>query len=68
MLGDAGANPLGALVGLAWLLAVPSSPGRWVVLVVLVALNAASEAVSFSRIIDAAAPLRWLDRIGSRRA
>jgi len=67
MLGDAGANPLGALCGIAWLVALPSGTGRWLLLVVLVALNAASEAVSFSRVIDAAAPLRWFDRLGSRR-
>lgn len=68
MLGDAGANPLGALVGLSWLLAVTTAAGRWLVLVVLAGANLASEVVSFSRIIDATPPLRWLDRLGSRRA
>ena len=54
MLGDAGANPLGAVLGLAVVLA--AAPGvRDVVLVALVALNVAGELVSFSRVIDAGA-------------
>ncbi len=67
MLGDAGSNPLGALCGLAALVAAPSSTARWVLLAALVLANAASEVVSFSRVIDAVAPLRWLDRLGSQR-
>lgn len=66
MLGDAGANPLGALCGLAALVAVPGAAGRWVLVVSLVVLTVASEFVSFSRVIDAVAPLRWLDRLGRR--
>ena len=63
MLGDTGANVLGAVMGLGVVLAC--SPGtRLVVLVVLVALNLASEVVSFSRVIDAVPPLRALDRAG----
>lgn len=68
MLGDAGANPLGALCGLAALSAAPSAPVRWLILGALVGLNALSEVVSFSRIIDAVAPLRWFDRLGRRPA
>ena len=64
MLGDAGANPLGALCGLALLCAAPAPGARWLVLAVLVAVNMASEVVSFSKVIDAVAPLRWLDRLG----
>lgn len=64
MLGDAGANPLGALCGLALLCAAPDPGVRWIVLAVLVAVNIASEVVSFSKVIDAVAPLRWLDRLG----
>ena len=53
MLGDAGANVLGAAVGLGVVLAC--SPGvRLVVLAVVVALNLASEVVSFSRVIRGA--------------
>ncbi len=64
MLGDTGVNPLGAALGLA---TVAMSPAviEWVVLVVLASLNLASERWSFSRIIDAVPPLRWLDRLGS---
>jgi UDP-GlcNAc:undecaprenyl-phosphate/decaprenyl-phosphate GlcNAc-1-phosphate transferase len=63
MLGDAGANVLGAALGLGVVLAC--SPGvRTVVLVVLVALNLASERVSFSRVIAAVPPLRAADAWG----
>jgi hypothetical protein len=63
MLGDAGANAAGALAGflLAW-----RSP-LWllaVLVVVLLALNVASERVSFSEVIERVAFLRWLDGLG----
>lgn len=64
MLGDTGANVLGAAVGWAFVVAL-GAPGEWVALVVMVLLNLASERVSFSRVIDAVAPLRWFDRLGS---
>lgn len=64
MQGDTGVNPVGAVLGLATV--AMYSPGvEWVVLAVLAALNVASERWSFSRIIDAVPPLRWLDRLGS---
>ncbi|HLM28514.1 MAG TPA: hypothetical protein VK360_01225, partial [Acidimicrobiales bacterium] len=63
MLGDSGANVLGAALGLGVVLAC--SPGvRTGVLVAVAALNLASERVSFSRVIDAAPPLRAADRWG----
>ncbi len=63
MLGDAGANVLGAALGLGVVLAC--SPGvRTGVLVAVAALNLASERVSFSRVIDATPPLRAADRWG----
>jgi hypothetical protein len=63
MLGDSGANPLGAAVGVGVVLAC--SPGiRLAALVVVAALNLASELVSFTRVIDGTPPLRWLDRVG----
>ena len=65
MLGDAGANVLGGVLGLGVVLSCPF-PARIVVLAVLVALNAASEKVSFSKVIDGVAPLRALDRLGRR--
>jgi UDP-GlcNAc:undecaprenyl-phosphate/decaprenyl-phosphate GlcNAc-1-phosphate transferase len=64
MLGDAGANALGGLCGLAALSALPTALGRWLLLVVLVGLNVVSEWVSFSGVIDRVAPLRWFDRWG----
>jgi UDP-GlcNAc:undecaprenyl-phosphate GlcNAc-1-phosphate transferase len=63
MLGDAGANVLGAVLGLGVVLTC--SPGvRTVVLVLVALLNLASEWVSFSRVIAAAPPLRAADRWG----
>jgi UDP-N-acetylmuramyl pentapeptide phosphotransferase/UDP-N-acetylglucosamine-1-phosphate transferase len=66
MLGDAGANVLGAALGLG--VVVACGPGvRTVVLVLLVVLNLASEAVSFSRVIERVPPLRAADRLGRRQ-
>lgn len=63
MLGDTGANVVGAALGLG--VVVACSPGvRLAALVVVAALNLVSEVVSFSRVIDATPPLRWLDRAG----
>ena len=67
MLGDAGANPLGALCGMAALAAAPGAGARWLLVAVLLGLNLLSEVVSFSTIIDRTPPLRWLDRAGSHR-
>jgi hypothetical protein len=64
MLGDAGANGLGALLGLALLQRAPRRRGH--ALGVLVALTAVSEVVSYSRVIDAVPVLRWVDRAGRR--
>ncbi len=66
MLGDTGANALGGVLGLGVVLS--TAPGtRLGVMVALAGLNAAGEVVSFSRLIDAVAPLRVLDRAGRRR-
>jgi UDP-GlcNAc:undecaprenyl-phosphate/decaprenyl-phosphate GlcNAc-1-phosphate transferase len=63
MLGDAGANAIGAVLGVGAVLAL--GPGaRLVVLVALVALNLAAESTSFSRLIKASPPLRRLDELG----
>lgn len=63
MLGDAGANALGALLG--YRLAAGSRPRlRAGILAVLVALTAASEKVSFTRVIEATPGLRELDKWG----
>jgi UDP-N-acetylmuramyl pentapeptide phosphotransferase/UDP-N-acetylglucosamine-1-phosphate transferase len=63
MLGDAGANPLGATLGLAVVLSVEPAARTWTLVGVL-ALNLVSERVSFSRVIDRVAPLRFLDHLG----
>ena len=63
MLGDTGANVLGAVLGLAIVLG--TGPGaRTVALLAVAMLNVAGELVSFSRLIDAVPPLRALDRAG----
>jgi UDP-N-acetylmuramyl pentapeptide phosphotransferase/UDP-N-acetylglucosamine-1-phosphate transferase len=63
MLGDAGANALGALLGLA-LAARTGTAGRVVALTVLAGLTAASEKVSFTRVIEDTPWLRRLDQLG----
>lgn len=65
MLGDAGANALGALVGLR-LAAIPGRGTRGALLSAVVGLTLASEKVSFTRVIEATPVLRELDRIGRR--
>lgn len=65
MLGDAGANVLGGIVGLAVVLSTSPST-RTGALIAVALLNLASEAVSFSSVIDAVPPLRVLDRAGRR--
>lgn len=65
MLGDAGANALGGCVGLGVVLTC-SLTAQVAVLVLVAALNLASEAVSFSRVIAATGPLRFVDRLGRR--
>jgi hypothetical protein len=65
MLGDAGANALGALLGAAAAATLPRK-ARVAALVVVVGLNAASEVVSFTKVIERTPPLRWLDMLGRR--
>jgi len=63
MLGDGGANALGAACGLC-LARAASLPVASVLAVVVVGLTLVSERVSFTRVIDATPPLRWADRLG----
>lgn len=67
MLGDTGANALGAAIGVATVVEAPTAV-RSAVAAALLALTLLSEVVSFSRIIDAVPPLRWFDRLGRRSA
>ncbi|MFC4914054.1 hypothetical protein [Actinomadura gamaensis] len=64
MLGDTGANALGALLGLA-ATRLPLAP-RLAVLAGLAGLNAASEFVSFTKVIAANPVLNRLDMLGRR--
>jgi UDP-GlcNAc:undecaprenyl-phosphate GlcNAc-1-phosphate transferase len=66
MLGDAGANAIGAMLGVA-ATRLPRS-ARVAALVTVVGLTAASEVVSFTRVIERTGPLRWLDMLGRRPA
>jgi hypothetical protein len=66
MLGDAGANAYGAILGVA--LAARTGPaGRAGLLAALAALTAASERVSFTQVIQNTRGLRELDALGRRR-
>jgi UDP-GlcNAc:undecaprenyl-phosphate GlcNAc-1-phosphate transferase len=65
MLGDAGANALGALLGAAAAAALPR-PARIALLTGIMVLTAASEVVSFTKVIERTPPLRWLDMLGRR--
>ncbi|GIM96338.1 hypothetical protein [Paractinoplanes toevensis] len=67
MLGDAGANALGALLGVA-LTARTGTAGRFAALAGLAALTAASEKVSFTKVINDTPWLRRLDELGRRSA
>lgn len=61
MLGDTGANLLGAVAGLSLATALPPA-GRLICAGLLFGINVASERVSFSVAIERVAWLRWLDR------
>ena len=65
MLGDAGANAVGAILGVR-LAAGVSGRRRWALLAGLAGLTAFSEVVSFSRVIRATPGLRELDALGRR--
>lgn len=65
MLGDCGANALGALLGLR-LAQLSGRHGRAGLLGAVVALNLASEKISFTQVIEATPGLRELDRLGRR--
>ena len=67
MLGDAGANALGAMLG-AVAAGSLSRRSRLAILAGVTALTAASEVVSFTKVIQRTAPLHWLDMLGRRPA
>jgi UDP-GlcNAc:undecaprenyl-phosphate/decaprenyl-phosphate GlcNAc-1-phosphate transferase len=67
MLGDAGANALGGMLGVAAAASLPR-PARIALLAGIAGLTAASEVVSFTKVIERTPPLRWLDMLGRRPA
>jgi UDP-GlcNAc:undecaprenyl-phosphate GlcNAc-1-phosphate transferase len=64
MLGDCGANALGAMLGAA-ATTLPRS-ARIALLAGITGLTAASEKVSFTKVIERTPALRWLDMLGRR--
>jgi UDP-N-acetylmuramyl pentapeptide phosphotransferase/UDP-N-acetylglucosamine-1-phosphate transferase len=64
MLGDTGANVVGAVLGLGVVLGRGETT-RVTALVIVVVLTVLAEVVSFSRVIDRVRPLRALDRLGA---
>jgi len=64
MLGDCGANALGAMLGAA-ATSLPR-PARIALLAGITGLTAASEKVSFTKVIERTPALRWLDLLGRR--
>jgi hypothetical protein len=66
MLGDAGANALGAMLGAS--ATGLSRPTRIALLAGIAGLTAASEKVSFTKVIERTPALRWLDMLGRRPA
>ncbi len=63
MLGDTGANLIGAIAGV-WLLTVLGGDGRLIALAIVAALTVYGELRSISATIDSVPPLRWLDSLG----
>lgn len=66
LMGDAGSNAMGAYLGFFIALTMPM-PALVVVFVLLLAMNLASERVSYSAFIERTPALSWLDRLGRPR-
>jgi hypothetical protein len=66
MLGDAGANVLGFVIGLG-LFTQLATPWLAVALGAILLLHLLAETVSLSRLIEAVPPLRWFDQLGRIR-
>ena len=63
MLGDTGANPLGAVLGLYLTLLLPL-PAQVIAVLLLLALHVYAERASLTRLIERVRWLRWLDELG----
>jgi hypothetical protein len=66
MLGDAGSNALGAVVGLKSVDAIHGR-ARWALIAALAGLNLLGERRSLGDLIERTPGLAWLDRVGRRR-
>lgn len=66
MMGDTGANALGAVIGLG-IVSEFGATGVLVSFAILLGLNVLSEFVSFSKLIESVPPLRAIDMAGRRR-
>ena len=66
MLGDTGANALGALLGSAWAQKIGTG-GKLLGVLGVVGLTAASEKISFSQVIANTPGLKTIDNLGRRR-
>jgi hypothetical protein len=65
MLGDCGANAIGAMIGVSAASSL-NRPARVVILGAIATLTAASENVSFTKVIARTPALNWLDMLGRR--
>lgn len=65
MLGDAGANAVGAVLGAVAAASLPRA-ARLALLGAIAGLTAASEVVSFTKVIERTPPLRWIDMLGRK--
>lgn len=65
MLGDAGSNPLGFVVGVGLAVSLPT-PGVVAAAAVALVLQGVAETVTISRLVRATPPLRWFDDLGRR--
>ena len=63
MLGDTGANPLGAFLGLCLALLLPVW-GQGIIILLLIGLHVYAERASLTKLIERVPVLHWLDRLG----
>jgi UDP-N-acetylmuramyl pentapeptide phosphotransferase/UDP-N-acetylglucosamine-1-phosphate transferase len=66
MLGDAGANSMGAFLGYLFLYILPGAVVFFFIMPLLLFLNIVSERVSFSEVIEDNRVLRFFDRLGRK--
>ncbi|MHB9105823.1 MAG: glycosyltransferase family 2 protein [Armatimonadota bacterium] len=63
MLGDTGANPLGAFLGLCLALLLPAW-GQGITILLLIGLHVYAERASITKLIERVPVLNWFDRLG----